>query len=271
MKRRAHAYDGLHMDDDYDEYEEPYPTRSAAVRTVALLLILALGAAFAGVNLISALRRDDAITPGQALADPRGFKFLSLDPATQTPVRYDPCSPLAYVVNLANAPAGGLEDVHHAVELTAAATGLEFVYEGETNEPVDGTRPTYQPERYGARWPPVLIGWMPHDSAIFAIDDVGVAGSAIVRNDAGRLVYVTGSVVHNGAEQLANGFAPGKTWGKVVLHELGHLVGLDHVTDPAQVMHPSLVSSPALWGTGDEAGLRQLGSLGGCLEPPPVP
>lgn len=259
------------MVDEYDDYEEPYPSRSRAVRMIALLLILAFGAAFAGVNLISALRRDDAITPGEALTDPRGFKFLSLDPESQTPVRYDPCSPLAYVVNPAHAPAGGLEDVHDAVELTAAATGLQFVYEGETDEPVDGTRSTYQPERYGTRWPPVLIGWMPHDSAIFEVDDVGVAGSAIVRNDAGRLVYVTGGIVLNGAEQLANGFAPGKTWGKVVLHELGHLIGLGHVTDPAQVMHPSLVSSPAVWGTGDEAGLRQLGSLAGCLELPSLP
>ena len=86
------------MVDDYDDYDEPYPSRSKAVQMIALLLILALGAAFAGVNLISALRRNEAITPGDALADPRGFRFLSLDPATQTPVRYDPCSPLPYIV-----------------------------------------------------------------------------------------------------------------------------------------------------------------------------
>lgn len=259
------------MSDLYDEPEEPYPARSTAVRTVALLLILAFGIAFAGANLISALRQDDAITPAEALADPRGFKFLSLDPATETPVRYDPCTSIPYVINPESAPAGGLKDIHQAVELTAAASGLSFVYEGETDEAVGGDRPPYQPDRYGRRWAPVLIGWMPHDSAIFEVDDVGVAGSAIVQNDAGRLVYVTGRIALNGAEQLANGFAPGKTWGKVILHELGHLVGLDHVPDPAQVMHSSLVSSPAIWGAGDEAGLRQLGSLAGCLEQPPLP
>jgi hypothetical protein len=84
-------------------------------------------------------------------------------------------------------------------------------------------------------------------------------------------VYVTGSIVLNGADQLDNGFRPGKTWGKVVLHELGHVLGLDHVVDPAQVMHPSLVSSPAAWGAGDLAGLRLLGPDSGCLSVPEVP
>jgi len=261
---------GHEMSDIYDE-EEPYPSRSAAIRTVALLLIVALALAYAGAQLVTVLRQDDAITTEEALADPRGFKFLSIDPQTKGPVRYNPCEPIAYVVNPANAPAGGIKDLHHAVELTAAVTGMSFTYEGETDEPVGRDRSAFQPDRYGQRWAPVLIGWIPHDSAIFEVDDVGVAGSAIVRNSAGQLVYVSGSIAMNGAEHLDNGFAPGKTWGKVALHELGHLVGLGHVPDPAQVMHASLVSSPAVWGTGDEAGLRQLGRLAGCLEVPPLP
>lgn len=265
----AHEMDD-EMDDFYDE-EEPYPSRSVAVRTVALLLIVALAVAYAGAQLVSALRRDDAITTEQALADPRGFKFLNIDSETKAPVRYNPCAPIPYVINPASAPAGGLKDVHRAVELTAAATGMTFTYEGETDEPVGRNRAPFQPDRYGRRWAPLLIGWIPHDSAIFEVDDVGVAGSAIVRNSAGQLVYVSGSMAMNGAEHLDNGFAPGKTWGKVVLHELGHIVGLDHVPDPAQVMHASLVSSPAAWGAGDEAGLRQLGRLAGCLEEPPLP
>lgn len=48
-------------------------------------------------------------------------------------------------------------------------------------------------------------------------------------------------------------------------HELGHLVGLDHVADPTQLMYseggPSQASD---WGNGDLAGLNQLGS-GGCF------
>ena len=258
------------MDDAYEPDEEPY-RRSMATRTIALVLVLALGATYAGVNLYSALRANRAITPAAAVSDPRGFKFLSLDPLTNTPVRYDPCTPLHYVINPANAPAGGLEDIQAAIGLTGEATGIQFAYDGTTDEPLAQDRDLVQEDRYGHRWAPLLIGWIPFDSVIFELDDVGVAGSAIERNADDRLVYVTGSVILNGADHLDNGFRPGKTWGKVVLHELGHVLGLDHVVDPAQVMHPSLVSSPGIWGAGDLAGLTLLGRGAGCLEVPAVP
>lgn len=258
------------MDDGYEPYEEPY-RRSLATRTIALVLVLALGVTYAGVNLYSALRGNRTITPEAAATDPRGFKFLSLDPVTHTPVRYDPCTPLHYVINPANAPAGGIEDVQAAIALTQEATGIQFAYDGATDEPLAQGRELVQEGRYGRRWAPLLIGWIPFESAIFHLDDVGVAGSAIERNADDRLVYVTGSIILNGADQLDNGFRPGKTWGKVVLHELGHILGLDHVQDPAQVMHASLVSSPAVWGSGDLAGLSQLGRLAGCVALPAVP
>ena len=264
-------------DDEWaDEWDEPDletsgPRSSTALRTIALVLILVLAASYAGVNLFAALRQDEAVSPRRGLVDERGFRFLAIDPATNTPVRYDPCTPIHYVFNPDHSPRGGERDVHEAVALTAEASGIRFVFDGLTDEPVRARREVLQPERYGQRWPPLLIGWMPHDSSIFDIDGVGAAGSTIERNADGRLVYVTGSIVLNGAEQLANGFAPGRTWGKVVLHELGHVLGLDHVEDPAQVMHPNLVSSPAVWGEGDRAALRQLGSLGGCLEVPEPP
>ncbi|MEA2517244.1 MAG: hypothetical protein QOG16_1082 [Actinomycetota bacterium] len=237
---------------------------------VALVVLIALVLTYAGVNVVSFLRSEPAAPlPGQV--DPRGFKFLSIDPATKLPVHYDPCTPLAYVINPANAPRGGIEDVQGAIALTAEATGIRFAYEGEVDEPLAQDRAPVQDDRYGHRWAPLLIGWIPFDSQIFEVDDVGVAGSLIEANPSGRWVYVTGSIFLNGADQLDNGFRPGKTWGKVVLHELGHVLGLGHVTDPAQVMNPNLVSSPAAWGTGDLTGLRQLGELAGCIEVPRVP
>jgi Matrixin len=258
----------------YEPFEEPEPYpdrgRSVVVRTVALIVLLAFGAAYAATNLASFLRNRDIATE-QAPEDPRGFRFLSLDPETHLPVRYDPCTPLHYVINPAAAPKGGLKDVHGAVRLAAEATGIQFAFDGLVDEPLIEEREPVQEARYGHRWAPLLIGWIPFDARIFKVDDVGVAGSLIERNDAGRLVYVTGRILLNGADQLDNGFRPGKTWGKVVLHELGHVLGLGHVADPAQVMHPSLVSSPAAWGTGDLAGLTQLGKVSGCVEVPRVP
>ncbi len=49
----------------------------------------------------------------------------------------------------------------------------------------------------------------------------------------------------------------------VVQHELGHVMGLDHVADQAQLMY-SEGAEARDWGTGDLAGLHQLGS-GACF------
>lgn len=53
---------------------------------------------------------------------------------------------------------------------------------------------------------------------------------------------------------------------QVVLHEVGHLLGLDHVTDPAAVMHANYDRRRAVPATSDLAGL---GSLYGGLEDGP--
>lgn len=53
------------------------------------------------------------------------------------------------------------------------------------------------------------------------------------------------------------------------LHEIGHVVGLGHVDDPAQVMYPTLEESDgAGYAAGDQAGLRALGAAAGCLTNP---
>jgi hypothetical protein len=54
------------------------------------------------------------------------------------------------------------------------------------------------------------------------------------------------------------------------LHEIGHAVGLDHVGDPRQVMHPRLIAStPTKFASGDLAGLKKLGRAAGCLRRAP--
>lgn len=56
------------------------------------------------------------------------------------------------------------------------------------------------------------------------------------------------------------------------MHELGHLVGLDHVADGRQVMAPiapNFVNRSPAWGAGDLAGLSQVGRQAGFL--PEIP
>ena len=53
----------------------------------------------------------------------------------------------------------------------------------------------------------------------------------------------------------------------MVLHELGHIMGLDHVTSKAELMEPA-GGSMTDFGPGDLAGLEQLGRDQGCLVTP---
>ncbi len=52
----------------------------------------------------------------------------------------------------------------------------------------------------------------------------------------------------------------------VVLHEIGHLLGLDHVADPSQVMYEFSSPDVTAYQAGDLAGLEALGT-GRCSTP----
>ncbi len=207
------------------------------------------------------------LVPGPV--DPRGFRFLSTD-ATGEPVRYS-CEPIRYVVNPALAPPGGVDEVHTAIELTSRATGLRFVYDGPTDEAPAPFRDSYDSDRYGRRWSPVLIAWQPelHTSGDGA-RIVGLAASNHEFNDKGEAVYVSGQIIFDAGAQLRPGFG-GQTSGQVMVHELGHLLGLDHLDDPTSVMNPTMGLRPAAFGKGDRTGLWELGLGSPCLKPPDLP
>ena len=69
----------------------------------------------------------------------------------------------------------------------------------------------------------------------------------------------------NASFDLESGFGRGVTWGEVIVHELGHIMGLDHVGSSKQVMYYSTTGFTANLGAGDLTGLRQLGDTRGCL------
>ena len=77
------------------------------------------------------------------------------------------------------------------------------------------------------------------------------------------MVHVSGTVVLDASDLGAILGQPGgpERVRAVIQHELGHLVGLDHVADVTQLMYSEgndLQSGD--WANGDLAGLHQLGS-----------
>ncbi len=234
---------------------------------LSLLALVVVGRACTAVR--ENKRFNPIVAPGHP--DDRGFRLLYVDPDSGRPARYNPCEELHYVVNPDNAPTDGLSDIQQAAASAAEATGMDIVFEGLTDEVPSLERRIYLPGLYGERWPPILVGWIPRDAAVFREHGVGVAGSNVVESPDGNLVFVTGAIILNSDMELSGGFEAGRTWGSVILHEWGHVLGLDHVDDTTQVMHGSLLSTPARWGSGDQAGLRELGRTAGCLDTPGLP
>ena len=200
--------------------------------------------------------------PGPLLAVSDSYRFLAHQADGTTPVGYDPCRPIHYVVRRQGEPAGGGQIVKDAVVRVSKATGLRFVYDGATSEAPSRQRPLYQPKRYGDRWAPVLISWVtPAENPDLAADVTGEGGSAQVGFPNQPSAYVTGAVEldtgqitsilqrHDG-RQVVRG---------IVLHELGHLVGLGHINDAHQLMYPEGQPGVTDFGAGDLAGLAALG------------
>ena len=186
------------------------------------------------------------------------------------PARWDPCSPIRYVVNPTWLPTHGHRDVTEALRRLSAASGLAFEDAGTTDELPRRDRPAHQPERYGDRWAPLLIAWVPPGATDLELG-AGVQGVslgvAVASERGGHLV--SGQVVLDAGNRLASGFGPGATEGEVLLHELAHAVGLGHVLDPTQVMYVQTTNSESEYGAGDREGLAAVGAAAGCHPPPP--
>ena len=187
------------------------------------------------------------------------YAFDPVDNRTRV-VRWNPCEPISYRINAALGGRGAAQDAKAAVQRLAAATGITFRYAGETTfVPSPG-----RPQRNDME---LVISWAePSMSGHLKGDADGYGGWRTGGRVGEPLQIVSGYVVLSSAQHVKPGFGPGITRGRMLLHELGHAVGLGHVDDPAMMMHDEVSprSSPAAYQAGDLAGLREVGRQAGC-------
>jgi hypothetical protein len=215
--------------------------------------------------------------PSLPSAPPNSFTFEHVN-ADGGPARWNPCAPIHYVVNPTNMPTDAMATLAQALADVTAATGITFANDGATTEGPDAHRAALQPSRYGNRWAPVLVAWenKPNQSNVpFPDGGVGV-GYWMAAFDAVNPApsMVTGQIVIMTASGVAPGFDGFHSYGTVLLHEWGHVLGLGHPADPNQVMSLDLANLSVAPGyqAGDLAGLARLGSVAGCLgTPAPMP
>lgn len=229
-------------------------TRSSLVLTVALTaLVVVFNPTSTGEQLRGMLGIGQDLTFTITTSGGSGYEFAVLQPDGLEPVTWDPCREIRYVVNPEGAPSGYAEVVTASVADISRATGLAFDYVGTTSDrrfsdrsgPLD-TTPA-----------PVLIGWAtPDEVPDLAGDVAGVGGAEAAHLERDRLTYVTGVVVLDRDPFAEMGHTLRRA---VVTHELGHVVGLEHVDDPGQLMYAETTSRSTL-GAGDLDGLSILGS-----------
>lgn len=211
-------------------------------RLVWGLLLLACAAVFGGVVAAGVLD----------LGRGPGYEFRALQPGSEDePVAWSPCLEITYRVDTTWAPGGteGAESyvalVDDAVAEVAGLTGLRF-------------------RRIGADRAIVHIVWAREaDSEGLAGQVVGTARSGAQQID-GHAWYVAGRVTLETEEfERLAGLPDGEREGRaIILHELGHLVGLDHVDRVDQLMYSSVRRLD--FGPGDREGLALLGR-GRCM------
>lgn len=199
--------------------------------------------------------------------------------------RWNPCQTITYRINVNALPAkkraAAIKDVHTAFTHVRNATGIPFRYKGTTSFKPAGTdwakktpaeivvawgTPTGKHAFPGVKWGKSVAGL--GGSSYLAWATKYVNGKWTGWTGA----YGRGQVLLRAdldGKPFKPGFGKGVTRGSLLLHEIGHVMGLSHHASKSVIMYPTIISrSKAAFQSGDLTGLKRLGRSSGCITIP---
>jgi len=216
---------------------------------------LALGVLLAVVPILA------ACAPAAVAGNPNDY---SVNTHLGQRLRWNPRAAVQWRADLRNAPAGTLNVLKSAVAALSSKTGIPFVYDGPAS---------FIPQRGGPAGPAPLVvsfgrrtGRPAASNYLTGGTNVGYGGfTATGQYVNGKAVYkITRGFVVIDADRYP--FLSSKIRSGVLMHELGHAVGLNHAKYRSELMYPTIsASSPNGYAAGDLNGLRLLGRSAGCL------
>ncbi|MEO8264863.1 MAG: hypothetical protein ABI706_05045 [Ilumatobacteraceae bacterium] len=219
-------------------------------------LIVDISGWYTGTEVATVLPPHVPLTGPSGPPTTQPFKFAAV--FNGLAVRWNPCRAIRYLVNLGGYGSSFRAVIAEAVERLEAATGLPLVPVGDT--------PFMPRLNNGGQFPTgnselVIALGDPQQSDLVGGSIIGRASTVFnpATSEMLRASIVVNMVALNSDPWSSVGTGP------VLLHELAHAVGLDHVQDPTQLMNASASSGgPTTYGAGDLTGLSKVGAAGGC-------
>ena len=256
--------------------DAPRPRRAVAVATFALLLgvlLLAVGLLSLPappVTPMAAPTSTPVPAPSPNPATEPGYAFIATKPLGG-PVVWEKCV-LTYRLLVDGAPSYAAADVEEALRRLAAATGFRFEHVSDAADPPSDAIMTIE-SRFSTGSADIVFAWESHEEfletrrALGDSDDDAVAWAIPFYFEEGIATHIHGALIVIDRDATApGGFATAFSHGVTVQHELGHAVGLAHVTDPDQVMESGDHRNPLAndYADGDLAGLAAVGAAPSC-------
>ncbi|MEP7112950.1 MAG: hypothetical protein ABI862_06770 [Ilumatobacteraceae bacterium] len=171
------------------------------------------------------------------------------------PLRWNPCQPIRYAINMGGYDESFRKVILEAVERVEAATGLRLVPNGDST-----FMPTSANKSLTASASELVIALGDEvQTDLVPGQVVGIAGILFTSSIVKASVVIDMGDIESTPPWSSVGVGP------VLMHELAHAVGLGHVKDPTQSMNASASQGgPTTYGAGDLTGLWQVGAAAGC-------